>query len=126
MPEYMKDITDKLKEFLYGILPGFILLGIPAIIAVAVWLLANRNDAPRIVDFITIVGDGSFSIGLIFSILGFLGFINAFTAFLLWAKYFLDHVGTAKSFIRFWIPIILATFSWYAFLKIVSILIGMQ
>ncbi len=126
MREYMKDIIKKLKESFYGILPGFLLFGVPTIIATAVWLITNRNAIPRIMHFITIVGNGSFAVGLVTSILGFLGFINAFIAFLLWAKHFFDYLDDAKYYFQFWVPIIIAAFSWFAFLKIISVLIALQ
>ena len=122
----MKDIIKKIKESFYGILPGVLLFGVPTIIAAAVWLIDNHNSIPRIMHFITIVGNGSFAVGLITSILGFLGFINASIAFLLWAKHFLDYIEDAKNYFQYGVLIIIAAFSWFAFFKIIAMFFSLQ
>ena len=69
------------------------------------------------------LGSGSWIRGILFIVFGLIGLINAFAAFMMWAKYFLELLNRkAKS--RFWFcfPIIVVTFGWYALFKLIKLL----
>ena len=69
------------------------------------------------------LGNGSWIMGIIFIVFALIGLINAFAAFMIWAKYFLELLNRkAKSYFWFWLPIIVVTFGWYALFKLIQIL----
>ena len=68
-------------------------------------------------------GNGSWIIGILLILFALIGLINAFAAFLLWAKAFFEWLNRkAKSYIWFWLLIIVVTFGWYALFKLIKIL----
>ena len=67
------------------------------------------------------LGNGSWIIGILFIVFGFIGLINAFAAFMMWANAFFELLNRkAKSRFGFCIVIIVVTFSWYAFFEILK------
>lgn len=70
---------------------------------------------------LTELGGGSWVVGIILIVFGLIGLLNAFIAFMMWAKAFLEQLNKkAKSSFTFWLPIIVVTFGWYALIKILS------
>ena len=66
-------------------------------------------------------GNGSWILGTLLIVFGLIGLVNAFAAFMMWLKYFLDLLNKkAKSHLGFWLPIIIVTFGWYALFVIIS------
>ena len=69
------------------------------------------------------LGNGSWIMGILLILFGMIGLINAFAAFMLWFKAFLEWLNRkAKSSIWFWVLIIVVTFGWYALFKLIKIL----
>ena len=69
------------------------------------------------------LGNGSWIAGILLIVFGLIGLINAFAAFMLWAKYFLELLNRkATSYFGFWFPIIVVTFGWYALFELIQIL----
>lgn len=67
------------------------------------------------------LGNGSWIYGLVLLLLGIVGLINAFIAFVMWAKAFLEYQNRkAKSPFWFWFTIIVVTFGWYALFELIS------
>lgn len=67
------------------------------------------------------LGGGSWVVGILLIVFGLIGAINAFAAFMMWAKAFLELLNRkAKSRFTFWLPIIVVTFGWHALIKILS------
>ena len=66
------------------------------------------------------LGNGSWITGILLIVFGLIGLINAFAAFMMWAKYFLELLNRkATSSIGFWLPIIVVTFGWYALFELI-------
>ena len=66
------------------------------------------------------LGNGSWVTGILLIVFGLIGLINAFAAFMMWAKYFLELLNRkAKSYIGFWLPIIVVAFGWYALFELI-------
>ena len=67
------------------------------------------------------LGNGSWIMGVIFIVFALIGLINAFSAFMMWAKYFLELLNRkAKSRFWFWFPIIVVSFGWYALFELIN------
>ena len=67
------------------------------------------------------LGNGSWIMGILLIVFGLIGLINAFAAFMMWAKYFLELLNRkAKSLLGFWFPIIVVTFGWYALFELIN------
>lgn len=70
------------------------------------------------------LGNGSWVVGIILIVFGFIGLINACAAFMLWFKRFtewlerLDRKGKPR--LLLWIIFIVVAFGWYALIKILS------
>lgn len=117
----MRNLWDRIKESFCGILPFFLLFGIPAILACFIWILTNWNEVHRVIDFIYALGNGSLAFGVILLLFGILGFVNAFAAVMLWLKHFLKWLNKgSKSRVWFWFLVIVATLGWAALFKIIS------
>lgn len=72
---------------------------------------------------ITDLGNGSWIIGILLILFGLIGLINAFAAFMMWAKAFLNWLNKkVKSYFWFWLIIIGITLGWYALFKIITML----
>lgn len=117
----MKKFWERLKNAWYGILPLLLLLGIPLALTAAVWLVSNWNDMPRILGNITAIGNGSLLFGVILVLFALIGLVNAFAAFMMWAKVFFNLLERkAKSLFVFWFFTIVVTFGWYALFEIIK------
>lgn len=69
------------------------------------------------------IGNGSWIIGILLIVFGFIGLINAFAAFMLWFKKFTELLEKkAKSSFWFWLAIIIVTFGWAALFKIIKMI----
>ena len=69
------------------------------------------------------LGNGSWIIGILFIVFGLIGLLNAFAAFMMWLKAFLQLLNKkAKTRIVFWFVIIVVTLGWYAMFELVKIL----
>ena len=69
------------------------------------------------------LGGGSWVLGILLIVFGLIGLINAFAAFMLWIKAFLELLNRkAKSYFWFWFSIIIVTFGWYALFKFIAML----
>ena len=67
------------------------------------------------------LGGGSWVMGILLLIFGLIGLINAYAAFVMWAKAFLGLLERkTKSSFWFWFSIIVVTFGWYALFKILT------
>jgi hypothetical protein len=67
------------------------------------------------------LGGGSWVTGILLLIFGLIGLINAFAAFMMWAKAFFGLLKRkTKSTFGFWFSIIVVTFGWYALFKILT------
>lgn len=72
-------------------------------------------------DRLTYLGSGSAVIGIIILAFSLIGLVQAFAAFLMWAKYFFEKLERkAQSLLGFWLPIILSTFGWAALFKVLT------
>lgn len=70
---------------------------------------------------ITELGNGSWVLGILLIVFGLIGLINAFAAFMMWARAFLELLKReAKSPFWFWFSIIVVTFGWYALFELIS------
>lgn len=117
----MKNAWDKFKEAICGVIPLLILFGIPTAIPIAIGIVSIWDDMPQILNRITYLGNGSLVTGILLLLLGLVGLIVAFSAFMLWAKYFLEYLNKkAKSKFWFWFPIVISTFGLYALFKIIT------
>ena len=69
------------------------------------------------------LGNGSWVVGILLIVFGLIGILNAFIAFMMWAKEFLELLNRkAKSYFWFWFPIIVVTFGWYALFRLIKLL----
>ena len=69
------------------------------------------------------LGSGSLAMGILLLLFGLIGLINAFAAFMMWFKAFIEWLDKkAKSLFWFWFAIIIVTFGWYALFKIIKML----
>ena len=67
------------------------------------------------------LGNGSWIMGILLIVFGLVGLINAFAAFMMWAKYFLEQLDRkAKSRFWFWFPIIIVSLGWYALFELIN------
>ena len=67
------------------------------------------------------LGGGSWVMGILLLIFGLIGLINAYAAFVMWAKAFFGILERkTKSSFWFWFAIIVVTFGWYALFKILT------
>ena len=67
------------------------------------------------------LGNGSWILGVLLLVFGLIGLINAFAAFMMWAKYFLELLNRkAKSLFWFWFPIIIVSLGWYALFELIN------
>ena len=67
------------------------------------------------------LGNGSWIMGILLIVFGLIGLINAFAAFVMWVKYFLERLNRkANSYIGFWLPIIVVSFGWYALFELIT------
>ena len=67
------------------------------------------------------LGNGSWIIGILLIVFGLIGLVNAFAAFMMWAKAFLELLNKrAKSLFWFWFPIIMVSFGWYALCELIN------
>ena len=68
------------------------------------------------------LGNGSWMMGVIFIVFALIGLINAFAAFMMWAKYFLELLNRkATSYFWFCFYLIIVTFGWYALFKLIKL-----
>ena len=69
------------------------------------------------------LGNGSWIMGILLILFGIIGLINAFAAFMLWAKTFLEWLNKKSKYsLWFWLLIIVVTFGWYALFKLIKLL----
>ena len=67
------------------------------------------------------LGNGSWIIGILLIVFGLVGLINAFAAFMMWAKYFLELLNKkAKSPFWFWFSIIVVSLGWFALFELIN------
>lgn len=122
----MKKFWARLKDMWYGMLPILLIFGIPLAMAIAVWLVSNWNNIPKILGIIADIGKGSLIYGIILILFAVVGLINAYTAFMLWIKKFSEWIEKldmkGKPSFLLWIIIIVVTFSWYALFKLIKLL----
>ena len=122
----MKKWFERLKEALCGILPLFILFGIPTVVAIVLWAIWNWDDIPVILSRISVIGNGSLIYGVILTLFGLIGLVNAFAAFIMWFKAFTEWMEKLdrKKKPRFllWIIVIVVTFGWYALFELIKLL----
>ena len=119
----MKKLWERLKDAWYGLLPLLILFGIPLVLGAVIGLVCIWDDIPKILSGITDIGNGSLFYGVVLVLFSLIGLINAFAAFMLWAKAFFDLLERkAMSTFGFWFPIIVVALGWYAMFELVKIL----
>lgn len=69
------------------------------------------------------LGGGSWVMGILLLIFGLIGLINAYAAFVMWAKAFFDLLKRkTKSTFGIWFSIIVVTFGWYALFEILTMI----
>lgn len=69
------------------------------------------------------IGNGSWLMGILLIVFGLIGLLNAFAAFMMWAKAFFELLERkAKSIFWFWFAIIVVTFGWAALFKIIKMI----
>lgn len=67
------------------------------------------------------LGGGSWVLGILLIVFALIGLVNAFIAFMMWAKAFLELLNRkAKSYFWFWFAVIVVTFGWYALFELIS------
>ena len=119
----MKKFWERLKDMWCGMLPILLIFGIPLAMAIAVWLVSNWNDIPKILGIIANIGKGSLLCGIILILFAVVGLVNAGAAFMMWVFAFTKWLNRkAKSRFWFWCIIIVVTFGWYALFKLIKLL----
>ena len=117
----MAKLWQRIREAWYGALPILLLVGIPTVIGIVIGVISIWDDMPKIVRFITNIGDGYLVVGIMLLVLGFIGLIIAFTAFMMWLKAFLNWLDKhATNRFEFYFPIFVVTFALYAFFVIIK------
>lgn len=123
----MKNFFNRLKEAIYSSLPLMLGIGIPTLLAVGFLLAFNWKDIPLILSKVSYIGGGSLIYGIILCIFGFIGFLNAFGAAILWFKYVTEYLESkAKSEFGFVFPLIISSLGYIAMIIIIRRLIKME